>query len=34
MQGTLRQRLERSDGSALEERLLQDPLKLHKVHHH
>lgn len=32
VQGTLRQRLDRSDVSALEEGILQDPLKLHKVH--
>lgn len=31
MQATLRQRLDRSEGSVLEEGLLQDPLKLHKV---
>lgn len=32
-QGTLRQRLERTAGSALEERLLKDPLRYHKHKH-
>lgn len=32
-QGTLRQRLERTAGSAMEERLLKDPLRYHKNKH-
>ena len=32
-QGTLRQRLERTAGSAVEERLLKDPLRYHKNQH-
>lgn len=32
-QGTLRQRLERTAGSAMEERLLKDPLRYHKNQH-
>ena len=32
-QGTLRQRLERTAGSAMEERLLKDPLRHHKNQH-
>ena len=30
-QGTLRQRLDRTAGSAMEERLLKDPLQFHKM---
>ena len=30
-QGTLRQRLDRTAGSAMEEKLLKDPLRFHKT---